>query len=211
MSQTRQVPDETPDTPHAPEGPGTGGARVPRAELTGPVARLVSAMARRRLGAVPDGLGVLWHHRRVLVDLSLMGRRTEKWDRLDPLLGGLAAMATAAQVGCGACLDLNYYLAHTRGLDLAKAREVIRWRDSTAFTPLERRVMAYAEAVTATPPAVTDEMSGQLLADLGPDGLIELTARVGYLNLAARSNVALGIPSEHLADACGLPPMAQAG
>jgi hypothetical protein len=28
------------------------------------------------------------------------------------------------------------------------------------------------------------------------------------MNLAARSNVALGIPSEHFADACGLEPLA---
>jgi hypothetical protein len=28
------------------------------------------------------------------------------------------------------------------------------------------------------------------------------------MNLAARSNVALGIPSEHFADACGLQPLA---
>ena len=68
--------------------------------------------------------------------------------------------------------------------------------------------MEYAEAMCQTPPAVTDEMSAALLADLGADGLIELTARIGYMNLAARSNVALGITSEHFADACGLEPLA---
>jgi hypothetical protein len=31
-------------------------------------------------------------------------------------------------------------------------------RDSDLYTPLERRVLAYAEAMTATPPEVTDEM-----------------------------------------------------
>jgi hypothetical protein len=54
---------------------------------------------------------------------------------------------------------------------------------------------------------VTDELSAALLAELGADGLIELTGRIGYMNLAARSNVALGISSEHFADSCGLPPM----
>ena len=68
--------------------------------------------------------------------------------------------------------------------------------------------MEYAEAVCQTPPTVSDEMSAALLADLGADGLIELTARIGFMNLAARSNVALGIPSEHFADACGLEPLA---
>ena len=68
--------------------------------------------------------------------------------------------------------------------------------------------MEYAEAVCQTPPTVSDEMSAALLADLGADGLIELTARIGFMNLAARSNVALGITSEHFADACGLEPLA---
>jgi len=181
--------------------------RVPGAELTGVQGRLIRAMARRKLGRVPQNLTVMWNHPTVLKDLARMGGKAERWDRLDPSLATFAVMATAAQVGCSFCLDLNYFVANTRGLDVAKAREVPRWRDSTAFTPLERRVMEYAEAVTATPPTVADELSAMLLEALGPDGLIELTARIGYMNLAARSNVALGIRSEHFADACGLQPL----
>ena len=45
-------------------------------------------------------------------------------------------------------------MAHNRGLDEAKAREVPRWRESDVFTPLERRVMEYAEAMSQTPPTV---------------------------------------------------------
>jgi len=182
-------------------------ARVPKAALTGLQGRLLKIVVRRKLGQVPESLEVMWNHPRVLKDMARMGGRTEKWDCLEENLGAFAVMATAAQIGCGFCLDLNYFAAHTRGLDVAKAREVSRWRDSTLFTPLERRVMEYAEAVSTTPPAVTDELSAALLEELGADGLIELTARIGYMNLAARSNVALGISSEHFADSCGLAPM----
>ena len=45
-------------------------------------------------------------------------------------------------------------------------RDVPRWRDSDVYTDLERQVMAYAEAVTATPPAVTDEMVAGLRREL---------------------------------------------
>jgi alkylhydroperoxidase family enzyme len=62
-------------------------------------------------------------------------------------------------VGCSACLDLGYLQAHNEKLDLEKAREVPRWRESKVFTALERDVLEYAEAVTQTPPAVTDELS----------------------------------------------------
>ena len=118
-----------------------------------------------------------------------------------------AVMASAATVGCEFCLDLHYFRSHDEGLDEVKAREVPRWRESAVFTPVERRVMEYAEAMSQTPPAVTDELSEALLADLGPAGLVELSARVGLMNATARSNVALGIRSEQFAASCGLPPL----
>jgi alkylhydroperoxidase family enzyme len=66
-------------------------------------------------------------------------------------------------------------------------------------------VMDYAEAVTATPPTVTDEMTEALLEDLGPRGLVELTAYIGFANLAARSNVALGVESQGFSADCEVP------
>jgi AhpD family alkylhydroperoxidase len=137
-----------------------------------------------------------------------LGRKVEKWDRLDPNLASFASMAAAGVVGCSFCLDLGYFMAHNRGLDEAKAREVPRWRESAAFTPLERRVMDYAEAMSQTPPAVTDEMSAALLEELGAPALVELTARVALMNCSARINIALGIQSQQFAAACGLPPLA---
>jgi AhpD family alkylhydroperoxidase len=66
----------------------------------------------------------------------------------DENLKSFAHMAVASLVGCGFCLDLGYFQAHNEGLDVAKAREVPRWRESDVFTPLERDVMEYAEAMT---------------------------------------------------------------
>src|SRR3546814_11603470 len=81
----------------------------------------------------------------------------------------------------------------------------VLWRESSVFTPLARDVMEYAEAMSQTPPAVTDEMSAGLLEQLGASALIELTAMIGYANLAARTNTALGIESEGLSRVCKLP------
>ena len=90
---------------------------------------------------------------------------------------------------------------------MGKAREVPRWRESGAFTPLERDVLEYAEAMTETPPAVTDEMSGRLLDQLGAPALVELTAFIAAANMASRANVALGIEAQGFSAACGLPPL----
>ena len=182
--------------------------RVPATEITGVHGALVTTISRRMLGRVPDAVGVLWHHPRVLRDSMTFGRRVDSWDRLDRGLATFAAMAAAATIGCGFCLDLHHFLSRDRGLDEAKVREVPRWRESTVFTPLERRVMEYAEAMSRTPPAVTDEMSAALLAELGAPALVELTARIGAMNMTARGNVALGIRSQEFAASCGLAPLA---
>ena len=185
----------------------TGDTRIPPAEVNGVYGTLVKFAARKMVGRVPDSVGVLWHNQAVMKDAMGIGRKIEGWRALDPDLASYAAMASAAAIGCGFCLDLNYFTAHNGGLDDAKVREVPRWRESAAFTPLERSVMEYAEAASQTPPAVTDELSDELLARLGPAALVELAARVAFMNMSARMNVALGIRSEHFADACGLPPL----
>ena len=183
-------------------------ARIPATELTGVQGSILKAAVRRKLGRIPDSIAVMWNHPAVFKDLMRMGGKTEKWNRLDKHLATFAVMAAAAEIGCGFCLDFNYFMAHDRGLDEDKAREVPRWRESAVFTPLERRVMEYAEAMSRTPLTVTDEMSAALLDELGADGLVELTARIGYMNLTARGNVAMGIGSEHFSDTCGLRPLA---
>ena len=186
----------------------TDETRVPPAEITGLYGGLLKMAMRKMLGGVPMGARVMWHHRDLMRDTMKFGRRAEKWDRLDHTLGTLASMAAAAEVGCSFCLDFHYFLSRDKGLREEQAREVPRWRTSTVYTPLERGVMEYAAAMSRTPVAVTDEMSAALLAELGPDGLLELTARVGAMNMTARGNVALGIRSEHFSEACGLPPLA---
>jgi AhpD family alkylhydroperoxidase len=182
--------------------------RVPRAEITGVYGFLLKTVTRRMLGAVPESVGVMWHYPAVLKDMMGVARKAERWNRLDRNLATFAAVAAAGAVGCSFCLDLNHFTAHRRGLDEAKVREVPRWRESAAFTPLERRVLAYAEAMSQTPPAVTDELAAALLAELGAPALVELTARVALMNASARANVALGIRSEGYAAACGLQPLA---
>lgn len=179
--------------------------RIPEAKITGPYGYAVKRFSRKLLGEVPDSLGVMWHNRAVLNGMMGIGRKADKWHQLDPDLKSFAHMAAVAMVGCSFCLDLAYFQAHHRGLDEARASEVPRWRESDVFTPLERDVMEYAEAMTATPPGVTDELSARLLTQLGPSALIELTAWVGLANAMARSNTALGIEAQGFSTGCTRP------
>ncbi|WP_205698893.1 carboxymuconolactone decarboxylase family protein [Conexibacter sp. SYSU D00693] len=181
--------------------------RIPPAELSGLSGALVKRMARRKVGRVPDSLGVAWHNRRVMRFMFGLGRKAERWDACDAQLKAFAHMATASVVGCSACLDFGYYQAHHAGLDLAKARQVPVWRGSDAFTALERDVLEYAEAMAQTPTAVTDELSTRLREALGAPALVELTAFIALANLYSRMNTALGMESEGLSASCDLPPL----
>jgi AhpD family alkylhydroperoxidase len=182
--------------------------RIPKARLTGVYGALVRRMCRKMLGVVPEPVEVAWHNRRVLNFTFAVSRKVQKWDQCDENLKSLAHMAVAGMVGCSFCLDLGYYNAHNKGLDMHKAREVPRWRSSDVFTPLERDVLAYAEAMTQTPPTVTDELSGKLLDALGPAALVELTTFIALANFMTRCNTALGIESQGFSTACGLAPVA---
>jgi alkylhydroperoxidase family enzyme len=189
-------------------GEMTNETRIPPTEVTGLYGALVKLAARKMIGRVPDSVGVMWNNKAVMKSSMGIGRKVEGWHALDPNLASYAGMASAATIGCSFCLDFNYFMAHNQGLDEEKVREVPRWHESSVFTPLERRVMEYAEAASQTPPAVTTELSDALLAELGPAALVELAARVAFMNMTARMNVALGIRSEAFADACGLAPLA---
>jgi alkylhydroperoxidase family enzyme len=175
--------------------------RVPKAELP---AELRENMIQQ-LGAVPEPVEVMYNNPSVATTSQEFSASLSTWDAADASLKTFAHMAVAAQVGCSWCLDVNYFLALNHNLDLAKASQVPRWRESAVFTPLERDVLAYAEAMTSTPTIVSDELAASLLERLGPAALVELTVFIGYANMASRVNTAHGITSQGYSDACEIP------
>ena len=175
--------------------------RVPKAELPG---ELRESMIKQ-FGAVAEPVEVTWHNPGVARAALEFGANVAAWNAADDSLKTFAHMAVAAQVGCSWCLDINYFQAQNQHRDLVKASQVPRWRESDVFTLLERDVLEYAEAMTNTPPTVTDELSARLLEQLGPAALVELTACIGFANLSTRSNTALGITSQGFSDACEIP------
>ena len=179
--------------------------RIPKARLDGAYGALMTRIARRMWGQVPDNAYVLWHNLPVAKAIFGFEGKVAKWDALDPTLKSYAQLASAGVIGCSWCLDFGYFLAHEDGLDEAKVREVPRWRDSDAFTPLERDVLAYAEAMSTTPLTVTDEMTAHLLEQLGAPAVVELTQMVALENMRSRFNSAAGLQSQGYSDVCELP------
>ena len=178
--------------------------RIPKAEVP---AELGEALVQQ-LGSMPEPIEVDYNNppvaranREYAAKLSTLAAV----DAVDASLKTFAHMAVAAQVGCSWCLDVNYFLALNQQLDPAKASQVPVWREAEVFTPLERDVLAYAEAMTSTPTTVTDELYARLLGQLGPAAMVELTVFVGFANLAGRVNTAHGIVSQGYSEACEIP------
>jgi len=161
--------------------------RVPKAELPSGL----SESMIKQFGVVPEPLEVTWHNPKVAEASLELGGKVSEWDAADESLKSFAHMAVAAQVGCSWCLDINYFQAQNQNLDLAKASQVPRWRESEVFTPLERDVLEYAEAMTNTPPTVTDALSARLPARRIACCPIVATARAARSCGCRRGQVAL--------------------
>lgn len=180
-------------------------ARVPLTDQPGLFGRLLRWYSNRAYGRMLDNGLALAHQRRVLLAVAMFERRVAKFSALDPMLKTLATTAVSVQIECSWCLDFGYYQAHHDGVDLDKVVAVPHWRDADIYSELERAVLEYAEAATATPPTVTDAQADYLRAALGNAALVELTAMIAIENQRSRINSTLGLASQGFSESCRVP------
>jgi alkylhydroperoxidase family enzyme len=126
-------------------------------------------------------------------------------NRLDTGLKDLAVIAAAASIRCSR-MDLGYWESATSsGLIAERIGAIPDWQDSEVFTWLERLVMLYAEAMTITPPLVTDDLVARLREHFDEAELVELTVIIAAENMRSRMNAALGPSARGCEDSCDLP------
>jgi alkylhydroperoxidase family enzyme len=91
----------------------------------------------------------------------------------------------------------------SHGTALEKLLAVERFRESPLFDDAERAALAFAEAVSRMPTAVTDDDFAPLLRHYTAPQIVELAATIAVEHFRAKFNTALGVPSQGL---CRLPP-----
>jgi AhpD family alkylhydroperoxidase len=175
------------------------------------VNRLGRWYARRAYGDVPEPALAMMHDQRVLRTMVRFERSLAGWNRVPRSLKELATLASAVTIGCSWCIDFGTWLAYEHGVSERKLRDVPRWRDSDAFTDLERLVLAYAESMSVTPPAVTDDLVADLRQHLDDGQLVELTMMIAVENQRSRFNAALGLTSQGFTDRCEFATAASTG
>jgi alkylhydroperoxidase family enzyme len=168
--------------------------------------RLSARFSRRRYGVTLDPGAAIGHNMQVGRSYAILEMQVARWRQLDRELKDLAVMAVAATIGCAWCMDFGYWETMvSHAVPEETIRETANWRGSKVFSELELLVMEYAEAMTATPPRVTDAMVEAIRGHLDDAQLVELTAIVAVENLRSRTNSALGLTAQGLTDRGELP------
>jgi alkylhydroperoxidase family enzyme len=170
------------------------------------VPRLALRYSRRRFGRVVEPVAAAAHHSGVLVAMGALETVAEHgWKHLDPNLRWLAIQAAAGDIGCSWCTDFGYYEGMQQGVDPAKVNDVPQWRTSAAYDDRERTVLEYAQAASATPVVIGDDLQTRLHRHFSEDEIVELAAWVALENYRSRFNAGLGLKSEGFKDRCEVP------
>jgi uncharacterized peroxidase-related enzyme len=151
------------------------------------------------LGVVPNSVRTMAHRApiaRAFTDLNVAvmtdyGAVTPEFKRL---LGYVSSFAS----GCLYC-QAHMILASERfGASEERLKDVFDFETSAHFTDAEKAALAFAQAATAVPNAVTPEVGERLRAHWPPEAIVEImgvVALFGYLN---RWNDSMGSALEDL-------------
>lgn len=177
------------------------------AKRVGLLKRLAYRYARRSYGQIPEPVAVWAHAPGVFWSQSLYETMVHHtWQRLPAKLRALATLRAAAVIGCPWCLDFGTLIARHGGVTEPQLRALHRWADTDLFDDREQLVLAYADAMTAQPMTVTDEMVERLRVRFTDAEVVELTALIALENQRSRFNHALGITAQGFAAGdCALP------
>lgn len=98
---------------------------------------------------------------------------------------------------------MNSAVGRTQGLSDEQLTELSAFEQSPHFDARERAVLRYAEGMTRTPAAVSDEVFDEVRKYFTAAQLVELTGAIALENFRSRFNRALKIESDGF---CELPP-----
>jgi 4-carboxymuconolactone decarboxylase len=186
-----------------------------RSNRTGPLTRVILAVARRKTGQLTgrttermiEPLEVYAHRPRLLIGYGMMEDATAKLHRVDERLKVLAELKAATLTSCEYCVDIGSQIARRAGISEEQLLALPRYRNSELFGELEKLVLDYAVGISSTPVDVPDELFAKLRSQLDDAQLVELTNVIALENMRGRFNLALDIGSAGFSEGmvCAVP------
>ena len=177
-------------------------------EEASPLVKLAYRYAAKRFGEVPEPFAIAANHKKLFFATAIAETAAEKASTVLPAnIRELAVYRTAWTVGCSWCVDFGSMLMRLDGLDMERLKDISDYETSPLYSEDERAAIAYADAMSSTPMAVTDDQVADLERRFGRDGVVELTFQIALENQRARMNAALGITEQgfNTGDACRVP------
>ncbi|OYO06453.1 carboxymuconolactone decarboxylase family protein [Enemella evansiae] len=105
--------------------------------------------------------------------------------RIDPVLRELAQTRAAWSIGSQFVYSQHVKALRALGQSEERIAAVSGWQVSDLFTPIERAVLAYADALAVGQGRVADQVFDALRAELSDAELLELTYIVSYYTASA--------------------------
>jgi AhpD family alkylhydroperoxidase len=133
---------------------------------------------------------------------AIMGLETyiKKESGLDPALIHLIKLRASQINGCAYCVDMHVKEARQHGLSEQWINLLSVWRESPVYTPVERAVLEWTEAVTRlADTGAPDSAYEPLKAFFTEAEIAKLTIAIGTINIWNR--VAVSFRSQHPLDA----------
>jgi len=149
-----------------------------------PDVRCIYADIVKLRGGIVNLYRVLANQPPALRAFMTMSRYVREGSLLPPQLRELAILVTAC------IIDVEYELVHhiaaarKVGVSEAKLRDVATWRNSAAYDPAERAVMAYAEEV-ARSRTIDDSTFTAVLEHLSRQQVVDLVVTVAWYHFVA--------------------------
>jgi alkylhydroperoxidase family enzyme len=108
-------------------------------------------------------------------------------------------------------MDTNTAGSSIAGASDEKLAQLDAFRTSDLFSDAEKAALELAEAMTVTPPDVTDEIFAEVRRHYTEAETVELVGTIAMENYRARFNTTFRIESEHTCERRGLTPPRGAG
>ncbi len=125
----------------------------------------------------PDARRALAHRPRMADAVGLLNAAVLA-SELPARLHELVRYRIALINGCVRCQAYRSPAALAAGVDEALLSEVEQWQSSTSFSVVERRALEYAERFCLDPQGIEVALIDSLRADLGDDGVVDLSVCV---------------------------------
>ena len=158
-------------------------------ETAGPEQEKILAQLTQKSGKIAN-IWKLWSHSPQTLETFMAFYKSLMKGALDPKLRELAYLKSSLVNDCNYCAEAHKGAGKRVGITDQQIQEIGNYSGSSAFTPLEKLVLRYAEELTRTAKSSEDVLT-ELKKSLSESDIVELNLTVGTANLTNRFNMSL--------------------